>query len=68
MTLITLIKAIVALIVEVPRFELGLTEPKSVVLPLHHTSIKREISIDGIQNGKERKALIFLLIPLALIL
>ena len=54
------------LIVEVPRFELGLTEPKSVVLPLHHTSIKREISIYEIQMA--RKALIFLLIPLALIL
>ena len=25
--------------VEIPRFELGLTEPKSVVLPLHHTSM-----------------------------
>ena len=25
--------------VEVPGFEPGLTEPKSVVLPLHHTSI-----------------------------
>ena len=26
-------------IVEIPRFELGQTEPKSVVLPLHHISI-----------------------------
>ena len=25
--------------VEIPRFELGQTEPKSVVLPLHHISI-----------------------------
>ena len=28
------------LIVGLPRFELGLTEPKSVVLPLHHSPIK----------------------------
>lgn len=27
-------------IVRLPRFELGLTEPKSVVLPLHHSPIK----------------------------
>ena len=27
-------------IVGLPRFELGLTEPKSVVLPLHHSPIK----------------------------
>ena len=25
--------------VEIPRFELGQTEPKSVVLPLHHISL-----------------------------
>ena len=25
--------------VEIPRFELGQTEPKSVVLPLHHISV-----------------------------
>ena len=28
-----------AIFVEIPRFELGQTEPKSVVLPLHHISI-----------------------------
>ena len=27
------------LIVGLPRFELGLTEPKSVVLPLHHSPL-----------------------------
>ena len=28
-----------AFVVEIPRFELGQTEPKSVVLPLHHISL-----------------------------
>ena len=27
------------LVVELPRFELRITEPKSAVLPLHHSSI-----------------------------
>ena len=30
-----------AFVVEIPRFELGQTEPKSVVLPLHHISLKK---------------------------
>lgn len=30
---------LILLFVEVPGFEPGMTEPKSVVLPLHHTSI-----------------------------
>lgn len=34
-------------VVDMTRFELVQTEPKSVVLPLHHISIKDSINIVG---------------------
>ena len=40
--------------VEIPRFELGQTEPKSVVLPLHHVSIKGYSNhLNIIKNAKQ---------------
>ena len=32
-------RLLIAPLVELPRFELRITEPKSAVLPLHHSSI-----------------------------
>ena len=34
-------------IVVLPRFELGMTEPKSVVLPLHHRTVPFSVCKDS---------------------
>ena len=41
------------LFVEIPRFERGLSEPKSLVLPLHHTSISYSLPLCGTSSRKD---------------
>lgn len=53
-------------IVVPPRFELGLTEPKSGVLPLHHGTIIRSVTLIATGHNIKETSVTLLVLPLRL--